>query len=338
HIAKETLKYLQILRAVAVASVVYFHIGRAPVFGSFGVDIFFVISGFVMAMIVENGERPSAFAAYRIIRIVPLYWLLTTGLLVLAAIHPELLNSTTANFQNYLKSIFFIPYFKENGALHPMLAVGWTLNYEMFFYVCVWLSIIVSRKWFILISTALLLSSFLLLGNLSSSPVLQSFFGSTLVFEFVFGLFAFKIYQVGLLQKVGSLPLIGIACLSYIFMAYTEVVGTDIDRVVMYAIPSVALVLSVSALEKSIPSKSNSLINFFAAMGDASYATYLSHAFVVEGIRKIVFLQYNLIDPYTPFGVVVILSASLIVGQVLYVFLDKPLSNHFKKKFPAKTD
>jgi exopolysaccharide production protein ExoZ len=151
-------KSLQILRAVAATSVVYFHIGRSPlapipspiaVFGSFGVDIFFVISGFVMAMVVANGHSARSFAIGRLTRIVPLYWILTTCLLLLAAVKPDLLIATTANLPNYLKSLFFIPYFKENGSLTPMLAVGWTLNYEMFFYLCIWISLVLVKRFYI---------------------------------------------------------------------------------------------------------------------------------------------------------------------------------------------
>lgn len=127
---------------MAATSVVYSHIGVNPDYGQFGVDIFFVISGFVMTLIVENGQKPATFLLKRVLRILPLYWILTTCLLILAIIKPELLNSTTANFTNYVKSIFFIPYFKENGSLSPLLALGWTLNYEVFFYACIWLSIL----------------------------------------------------------------------------------------------------------------------------------------------------------------------------------------------------
>lgn len=115
---QSSLHSLQVLRAIASTSVVYLHIGTIPQFGSFGVDIFFVISGFVMAMVIANGESARAFSVSRLSRIVPLYFILTTCLLLLAALKPELLNSTTANLTNYIKSLFFIPYFKENGALH----------------------------------------------------------------------------------------------------------------------------------------------------------------------------------------------------------------------------
>lgn len=330
------LKTLQILRAVAATSVVYFHIGAIPVFGSFGVDIFFVISGFVMALVISNGQTPTTFAINRITRIIPLYWILTTCVLILAAIKPDLLNSTTANLTNYIKSILFIPYFKENGALHPMLAVGWTLNYEMFFYFCIWISIILARNFYISITFALLATSYLLLGNHSANSVLQSFFGNTIVFEFLLGIFAFKIYQKKSMPKLNSLTLIIIAALSFSFMAYLEFSGYDLARFIAFGLPSVTLLLSVIALEETDFIKKNSLANVLAIIGDASYATYLSHFYIVEGIRKIGFQKFNIINPYTPLGVVVILITSSLTGYILYVVLDKPLSKFFKKELQSK--
>jgi len=199
------LKSLQILRAVAAISVVYFHIGSGPyapiptpipTFGSFGVDIFFVISGFVMAMVVAKGHSARSFAISRLTRIVPLYWILTTCLLLLAAVKPDLLSSTTANLLNYLKSLCFIPYFKENGSLTPMLAVGWTLNYEMFFYLCVWISLIFVRRFYVQATISLIILCYFLASMATQNSVVSSFFGNTQIFEFLFGMLLYKVYGV----------------------------------------------------------------------------------------------------------------------------------------------
>jgi exopolysaccharide production protein ExoZ len=330
--ASAPLKSLQILRAVASTSVVYYHIAAVPVFGSFGVDIFFVLSGFVMALVIENGQGARSFAVNRVARIVPLYWLLTTCLFVLAATKPELLETTTANLSNYFKSIFFIPHFKENGLLHPMLTVGWSLNYEMFFYGCVWLAIVLARGMYIQITLAILVAAFVFLGGLSSQPVLRGFFGTTLLFDFVLGMFAFRFYRAGLMRRLrgGRRSMWMIALLSFLFMAVMETVGSGIDRLLVYGVPSVLLVLSALELEQSDFMSNNRLVDALAAAGDASYATYLSHSYVVEGVRRILFQKLDVIDPYTPLGVAFILALALLVGQLVYVYLDKPLSRAFK--------
>lgn len=328
---QSTLHSLQVLRAIAATSVVYFHIEVMPKFGSFGVDIFFVLSGFVMAMVIANGQSARNFSISRIARIVPLYWILTTCLLLLAALKPDLLNSTTANLINYIKSIFFIPYFKENGSLTPMLAVGWTLNYEMFFYFCIWISIIVSRRIYLLLTFILLITSYIVLGNLIDNRVMNGFFRSTLLFEFAFGMLSFYIYERFKSIKFSIIPLIITALLSYCLMAWTEVLGINIDRIYVYGLPSVVLILSLTLLENSIFSKDNIVTSLLVNIGNASYATYLSHFYVVEGMRKIVFLKLNLIDIYTPIGVLVTLALSLTTGQIIYMICDKPISSYTKK-------
>jgi len=119
------LETLQIVRAIASTSVVYSHLGSAPCFGGngylpcfggFGVDMFFVLSGFVMAMLMASGQSGSRFVIGRISRIVPLYWTLTTLVLLVAVLRPDLLNSTTGNLSNYLRSIFFIPWIQVASA------------------------------------------------------------------------------------------------------------------------------------------------------------------------------------------------------------------------------
>lgn len=131
------IQSLQILRALAATSVVYLHIGCEPWFGGFGVDIFFVLSGFVMCYITDSGESGKEFFLRRIARIVPLYWALTLITFVIAWLKPTLFNSTTADLGNLFKSLLFIPYVKENGSISPIIPVGWTLNYEVYFYLLI---------------------------------------------------------------------------------------------------------------------------------------------------------------------------------------------------------
>ncbi len=326
-----SLQSLQVLRAVAATSVVYFHIGANPEFGSFGVDIFFVISGFVMAMIITEGQSPYVFAVSRLARIVPLYWILTTGVLLLAAARPELLNSTTADLGHYLKSLFFIPYVKENGLLRPMLHVGWTLNYEMFFYACLLLAIVAARRFYLPLTLLLLVVAYAVPGH-SGNEVAAGFFGSTLLFEFGFGLCAFELYRRRWLEAAGTPALIVAALLSYAVMVAAQVADMDGPRWLVFGVPSVLLVLALTSLERPLFSRSSRGLKALAAIGDASYATYLSHFYVVEVFRKIAAQKFHLLDPYTPFGVLVIVLSSLLVGQLLYVWVDRPLSRYCRNK------
>nr|WP_272210084.1 acyltransferase [Marinicella sp. W31]MDC2875947.1 acyltransferase [Marinicella sp. W31] len=141
---------IQILRAVAALSVVTGHtineihqVGvpypELPFNFGIGVDIFFIVSGFVM--VLTSGKlvtRPGAsleFMRRRIIRVVPLYWFYTTGMLLALLLFPTQLNHSTTTFQQVACSFLFLPCVSAYGNYQPVLSLGWTLNYEMFFYV-----------------------------------------------------------------------------------------------------------------------------------------------------------------------------------------------------------
>lgn len=327
---------LQILRGVAATCVVYFHIQAVPQFGSFGVDIFFIISGFVMAMIVTNGQPAGTFIVNRLARIVPLYWLLTTALLLIAMIRPDLLNSTTADLSDYLHSLLFVPHFKDNGILSPTLAVGWTLNYEMFFYACVWLAMLISTRLRLVIATLMIALTFIYFRDGPVDSAAAVFYGNSVVFEFVLGIGVFAISRTDIMRHIGRRQSIALVIGSVAFMATTEALQTPGSRVVIWGIPAALLVLAAINLESLLLQFGGTTTRILARIGDASYATYLSHAYVVEALRKIAAERLQLFDPYTPLGVSVILLASISVGQLLYEFIDKPLSNKLKMK-SAKT-
>src|SRR5215467_2504234 len=146
-----TIPAIQFLRALAAAAVVAFHVrfdfvnnvsppGFLPAafnLGAAGVDLFFVISGFVMVYSSESlfgrPNAPATFLLRRIVRIVPLYWLMTS--VMLAYVLARGFGPSDASPQLALASYFFIPYRRPSGAMDPLYGIGWTLNYEMFFYV-----------------------------------------------------------------------------------------------------------------------------------------------------------------------------------------------------------
>ncbi len=332
---KNQLKTLQIVRALASTSVVYHHIGAAPCFGGqsylpcfggFGVDMFFVLSGFVMAMVVATGQAGTRFAINRVSRIVPLYWVLTTFVLTMAALNPELLNSTTANLLNYLRSIFFIPYMKENGTLMPMLFVGWSLNYEMFFYLCVWFSIVTVRRHALWVTTGIVLVAYVAFGHFVDSLVLNRFLGNGLMFEFILGMVAFWVYEKRYLINVSTGVMVSAALVGYLCMAAVQANALHINRLLSYGVPSFLVICAAVSLERSIDSVPAVVRNMLVGAGDASYATYLSHPYVTQAMRKVADQKLHLIDINSLPGVVVTISIVLLIGGVIYLSIDKPLS------------
>jgi len=322
---------IQMLRAIACISVVHLH--TTSKFGSFGLDIFFIISGFVITMIINKGTKPKIFILSRISRIVPLYWILTTFLLVLTILTPELLNSTTFNLTYYFKSIFFIPYYNQNNILEPMLIQGWTLNYEIFFYFCVFISIIISRK--NLITTLVLFILFFIYFKYffkESSSAFKIFFSTTLIFEFLLGVIAFYIFKF--YQNIKIIPVVPIvaAIVSYITMIYYEVETIELNkdlRIYFYGFPSLVLVLSLCFLEKFF--SNNNCMKILLNIGHASYSIYLSHIFIIVFLKiinaKFIFFIFpDLINH------LLTIFICLILGRLVYIFIDKPINDILKKK------
>src|SRR5215467_252489 len=103
----------------------------------FGVDLFFVISGFIMVYSTDQlfgtAHGPMEFLKRRLLRIVPLYWIVTSLYLALTLLIPEFAKGYPAGF--LIASYLFIPAARPDGVIEPLVGQGWTLNYEMLFYV-----------------------------------------------------------------------------------------------------------------------------------------------------------------------------------------------------------
>lgn len=194
--------FLQALRAIAAWLVVTDHAlvavtrddlsnpttSLAWALGNTGVYIFFVISGFIMAHISwERFGQPGAaqqFMWRRIIRIVPLYWLATMGAVLF---HKAVANdSVPSGLPELLQSFFFIPYYTENAGWAPILRQGWTLNYEMMFYVIFAVALTFSRKralW----GVAIALGVYVIVDPALPRGIL-AYLGSPIVLWFVLGI------------------------------------------------------------------------------------------------------------------------------------------------------
>jgi exopolysaccharide production protein ExoZ len=324
---KSEVETIQILRAVAATSVVYFHTFADPHFGRFGVDIFFVISGFVMAMIVAGGQTATEFALQRIIRIAPLYWTLTTVFLVAAKIRPDLAPSTDPTLLDYIRSLLFIPYFKEDGTLCPILTVGWTLNYEMFFYSCIWVSMGIFRRGVLWITLGLLVVAYVLLGKAINNPITGAFFGNEILVEFLFGMVLFELYMRGVTR--GSVPILLLgAAVAFCFMVTADTNQFVVNRALIFGVPSAILVYFVTGLQSAINIRSAKIIGILVGIGNASYATYLTHYFVIQSIKKLVVNKIN--ASFNPLWLCLTVVVALTIGHVVDRFIDRPINRLLK--------
>lgn len=210
-----TIPAIQYLRGIAALMVVFFHasphvrnyIGWSVLaWGEFGVDIFFNISGFVMMYSVISTEIRVTFINFvknRLVRIGPMYWLMTTLMTLTLIIMPTAFNSAVLSLSHYSMSMLFIPHFHPgiNGAVLPMLVLGWTLCYEMYFYIIFGVTLAVPKP-YIFISTLCLLaiiSIFSICGFFGNSAV-SVFLNNSIIYEFSCGMLIALLYRSNILM------------------------------------------------------------------------------------------------------------------------------------------
>jgi peptidoglycan/LPS O-acetylase OafA/YrhL len=333
------IKSIQLLRAVSTLGIVYYHCTydnsyRFPISGFFCVDIFFIISGFITAYTISiNTDK---FLIKRIIRIVPLYTLATLIMVLTALIFPGLLRGATVNISGLIKSLLFIPYPENANRGHPILGQGWALNFEVFFYHIMFLCIIfVKNKKYITVICAFALVLFVVLLNILNLDIyIFTFYQWGYHLEIVYGLLLYHLYiyynQKIKMSKKMLILFIFIALITMIYLILDIHISNN--RIIFYGIPSLILVAALLAMEKYIPG--NLIVKFGIILGDASYAMYLFHLFVICFLSRVIYPQ--IFDSNSSFFIELIklfiaLSLTIVFSILINEFVDKPIQVRLRK-------
>jgi exopolysaccharide production protein ExoZ len=323
---------IQYLRAIAAIMVFMVHVsgqlrrlgyvGPWPDWMTAGVDIFFVISGFVMWLTTR--ERPqSTFVFYcnRVIRIVPLYWILTGFVMITMLIFPSVVLSGRIDSYHLIASYLFLPSTDPiSGLLQPVLQPGWTLNYEMYFY-AIFGAFLFLPDYLLLLTVTIWLIASVYLGAVGPADnLLIRFYGSDIVLDFDFGVLLGAAFMRGWILPS---PLAWMALgLGMGMLAFPGLI--DAPHWFVIGIPALAIVAGAVALERR---HNFQRIGLLLLLGDASYSLYLSHGIVlsacVQITRKLGFTNGWFVTPM--FFVVSCLLAG-IVAIMVHLRIEKPLS------------
>ena len=340
---------IQILRFVAAMLVVVMHLtqaisihitGAGPgeywAAGSSGVDIFFVISGFVMA--ASTGPSPAAmrariqaawvFLKRRFLRIVPLYWFYTLAKAALLVALPGLASRSSIDPGHLTASLLFIPAMSPWGFVEPTLPVGWTLNFEMLFYGVFALAIAFGLPRIRFCLLALLAVFFA--GRYFHQVIPLAFYAQTIVFEFVLGVcIAFYLSRFGTMPVVAGGLAIGMGLLLMFGIDWSA----SADRLFTWGGAAALLLLGALWLEPW--TARIRLLAPLSFLGDASYSIYLSHTFVVPAgviaLNKMGFQNMMIVVP-------TVLLAVIASGGASYVWIERPMTRLLKRalfKTPA---
>lgn len=328
---------IQWLRAIAALMVINAHVEFAipnehlpmflrggPYFGM-GVDIFFVISGFVIFCSIEKASNPGNFLSRRMVRILPVYYVMTLAALIMG--YPSSLNALWNSF-------LFLPLLDKDEFTSPVVGIGWTLCYEFYFYLLVAMFVL-TRQRSRLVAVGGLLASVALLW-LSGHHVAIEFLFSPLLLEFGFGILLFKLWRRGALKNCYSgVLLIGAgAVLTLLFRSpgatLPEVdIAHNLARIWRVGFPAALLVAGVVACEEWI----RKLPDWLSNLGAASYSLYLVHLFVIGYVGR--FYQWKWISPWQGWFLIFLLS--IIAAFISRNLLEIRLSNWIRRRFEGSS-
>lgn len=293
-----TLRSIQALRAIAALGVVWCH-ALPTGHGSAAVDLFFVISGFIIARVSQD-RSPSEFAAARFWRIYPIYlWAAAPPILWEIIFGTGLTSKVAATLTLWP---FWGGQYQE-----PLLPVAWSLYFEVFFYAAmtVWLF---SRRLALVAAATIVVLVLLRAGPASG------FVGSPLILEFATGC---------VLSRVRSFPLAGLAFFVGLVLLFGSPREFDAammmdatiasTRVLLFGVPAAMVVYGALGLERLFAGR---WANGLVLVGDASYSIYLTHLFPVNALTGS--------SPILPTAKFII---SVAVGLAVHRLVERPMGN-----------
>jgi peptidoglycan/LPS O-acetylase OafA/YrhL len=340
---QKLLPWVQALRALAALSVAFVHIAHddinnggdpAGIFKAItkffpwdaGVDIFFVISGFVIvhasANLFATSTGPRLFLRRRLTRIVPLYWVMTTAFLAVLLLSHAQIHAAIGGPAYLAASYLFIPWPRPDGVIQPALGLGWTLNYEMFFYAVFAPFLLLTRNRAV-ISAGIALCVFSAFGpSLAAINPQLATWSNPIILEFVFGMEIALIASRGITLPFAARLLLVAAALLALHL-HADGAGS---RPLIYGLPAAALVAAAALAPP--PQHLNRAETWLIRLGDASYALYLVHPFVM---RFLSVLWHKFHGQHELTGTIY-LASGLVIAQSLALFINASFERRLSRR------
>lgn len=316
--SKNKLVSLELLRFIAANLIILFHyVGFRE--GFIGIDIFFIISGFVITYSSENNYK--FFFIRRLIRIAPLYWSLTFLFCIGLLIYPNLFNKSYFDLIFLLKSIFFIPFEHNNigpGLGHsPYIFLGWTLNYEIFFYFLFQISLFINKNYRGVICILIIILFQIIFSNYGSNNFVIKTFSHPVIYEFCLGIYLYYLYDYFISKKISYLFII--VNILFLFIIFYNYLFYDLLKIIFpFLIVSFFLLLNYFFYN----------LTYLTILGNITYSVYLTHSYVKIILSKIDFINqdYLLLASYI---------ATMIISLLIYYLFEKKimflLNNQLKR-------
>ena len=352
----ERIEFVQALRGIAAMAVVMFH-GRiwisGPTFldagnriflnGAGGVELFFVISGFIMVHAAwhrPGGVRGAVqFFARRLIRIWPVYVIATFALLVAEGTLHEFL-ATRSGLLHLAKAFVFYP-----GKHGPPFfgwapnGVGWTLNYEMWFYFLFALALLGGRRWrwSLLVGwfgLFLVVVPLIYTGHTSwdayfsydMKPAILNLAANSFIWEFLGGVAIGMIYHSKI--RIRNRELLG----TFAILAVTAVVWQQLSDewkhhgMIGWGPGMIVMVLALALWDKAYPIKVPRPLLW---LGDVSFSLYLVHRIPQLGVPRMIPIEHASLG-YGAGLLIATTVLALVLAHFSYRYLEQGLSTRIR--------
>ena len=289
--------------------------------GGRGVDIFFIISGVVMVIssrrLIENKDGWKLFVTKRLQRIVPLYWGATTFKVVTVLLMSGLVLHANLDWWNIFKSYLFIPSKNIDGEIVPFLGVGWTLVFEMFFYLVFAAALFFRKNIYTFVGAVLLVfSAASLFRGETYSP--WWFLMDSVILEFYMGM---VLGYFTLKRRFWPSQLSVVACLLALAYSLLSADLLQLPRFIEAGIPAAIIVWSTISLEKHLHGRIPGAVMFF---GSASYALYLFHPLIAP-LAPTILKKLSIVN--FPLSVLCSLAIAMVAAAAIHQWIEKPFNN-----------
>lgn len=336
---------IQALRGLAALFVVFQHV-RFLNFGAFGVDIFFCISGFMIMFTTHKSTK--YFFRKRLIRILPLYYLMTSGTYLMLVLFPSMFQQTRPEPVYLVKSLLFLPFDIGGGVIQPLMRIGWTVNCEMLFYLLFFLAFHINMRYRGLICSGFLIMLVgvvqLLLPVISSwhsplgvtlSPIL-TFYGDPVMLEFILGIIAYYVvrffYEKITLPKIPTvISWISLLCIPIIFVLlafFTPRINVlGFRRLPLWGLPAFVLLIlaCLAGLHVKMPRPA-------VMTGNISYSLYLVHYYPVMFLDRMIF-DFSTLSTLSVIGLFVSIALSLLLAYVSWILVEQKFTGWLRRLF-----
>lgn len=325
---------IQLLRFLGACCVIIYHSGIGGEFGYFGVELFSFVSGYIIIYSTQSEQSKKGFLVKRGIRIVPLYWLATLFYYVIICIRPSLSIMSEAKPEYLIKSMLFIPFVNRSGFDTPILGAGWTLNYEVVFYLIFFGAMSLSHRCRAVITagvTVLLMTASQLLPG---DHFFLSYYANSFLFEFSMGILAFYlidyIHRLEAWKRTPCLPGLCLGAAAFLFL-WMIPFGGRLEHTPRFLYPGIPMFLFFCALLLAF--KDRTFPRPLVELGNMSYSIYLIEYFTTA-LFKLVAGNASLLPKITAF--LVMFLVTLGCSYISYTVVEKRFTGFLKKAiFPA---